>query len=198
MVTLLKFDFVSEKAVPFGELDPKLAGPVRHSASVPFVLLYLNTIHKATAGNKMQPVYIANGVVLQGTFLVLAFMRNCVIRFIVLGTYLKANAKGFAAVTEWDAAEKRISCRACAARPMEEPTLEKLRECMAQLCKHSGLPFRLCTAPAGQPVIKLSGAMFSETVSVCTVLVGAADPLKAEKIDYYRQELVLFVAPRNE
>lgn len=95
-------------------------------------------------------------------------------------------------MTEWEAVEKRISCRAYAEQPVEEPKLKKLRECVEQLRQRSGLPFQLCTAPAGQPVVKLSGAMFSGTVSVCAVLVGKADPLSAEKVGYYGQRLVLY------
>lgn len=95
-------------------------------------------------------------------------------------------------MTEWEAVEKRISFRAYAERPVEEPTLEKLRECVAQLQQRSGLPFQLCTASAGQPVVKLSGTMFSGTVSVCAALIGGADPLSAEKVGYCGQELVLY------
>lgn len=95
-------------------------------------------------------------------------------------------------MTEWEAVEKRISCRAYAERPVEEPTLEKRRECVAQLRQRAGLPFQLCTVPAGQPAVKLSGAMFSGTVSVCAALVAAADPISAEKVGYYGQELVLY------
>lgn len=95
-------------------------------------------------------------------------------------------------ITEWEAVEKRISCRAYAERPIEEPTLQKLRECVAQLRQRSGLPFQLCTALAGQPAVKLSGAMFSGTVSVCAALAGAGDALSGEKVGYYGQELVLY------
>ena len=95
-------------------------------------------------------------------------------------------------MTEWEAVEKRISCRAYAAQPLDEATLQKLCSYVEELRQASGMPFQLCTAPAGKAAVKLSGTMFSGTVSVCAALVGGDDPLSAEKVGYYGQDLVLY------
>ena len=92
-------------------------------------------------------------------------------------------------MTEWEAVEKRISCRAYRDEPLPEEILRQLEEKAAALREASGLRF---VPVRGKPAVKLAAAMFSGRVDFCAALIGPDDPLSAEKLGYYGQELVLY------
>ena len=92
-------------------------------------------------------------------------------------------------MTEWEAVEKRISCRAYRDEPLPEDVLRQMEEKAAALREASGLRF---VPVRGKPAVKLAAAMFSGRVDFCAALIGPDDPLSAEKLGYYGQELVLY------
>ncbi len=92
-------------------------------------------------------------------------------------------------MTEWEAIEKRISCRAYRDEPLPDAVIRRLEEKIETLNAESGLRFVLVR---GTPAVKLSGAMFAGRVGLCAALIGGEDPLSAEKVGYYGQDLVLF------
>ena len=93
-------------------------------------------------------------------------------------------------MTEWEASERRISCRAYEDRPVEKDILDMLQACIEELNAESGLHFQLFASD--QPTIKMSAAMFSGPVSSYAALVGGDTPEDAEKVGYYGQQLVLY------
>ena len=93
-------------------------------------------------------------------------------------------------ISEWEASEQRISCRAYEDRPIEKDIAEKLKICAEALNAESGLHFQLFTSE--QPVIKMAAAMFSGPVYAYAALVGKDTPEDAEKVGYYGQKLVLY------
>lgn len=96
-------------------------------------------------------------------------------------------------LTEWEAVERRVSCRAYQDRTIEEETLRQLTEKVQELNQASGLRFQFYTTRnAGEPALKLSSAMFAGKVYHYAALVGGDDPLSAEKVGYYGQKLVLY------
>ena len=96
-------------------------------------------------------------------------------------------------MTQWQAVETRISCRAYQERFLPEELLAQLEEKVAALNAESGLRFCLCRSDDPEkPAVKLAGAMFSGRVYVAAALIGGEDALSAEKVGYYGQELVLF------
>ena len=96
-------------------------------------------------------------------------------------------------MTQWEAIETRVSCRAYQEKFLPEEILARLAEKLAALNAASGLRFCLCTSDdPDKPAVKLAGAMFSGRVYCCAALIGGADALSAEKVGYYGQELVLF------
>ena len=96
-------------------------------------------------------------------------------------------------MTEWEASEKRISCRAYQDRRVEASTLQQLRIYIDQLNTQSGLRFRLYTSEEpGKPAIKLAASMFSGPVYAFAALAAGEDPLSSEKLGYYGQQLILY------
>ena len=93
-------------------------------------------------------------------------------------------------LTEWEAVEKRISCRAYRNEKIDSDTLQRLSDYIAELNRESGLRFQICTTDS--PTIKLSAAMFDGDVYTYAVLVGGDDPITSEKVGYYGQKLVLY------
>ena len=67
-------------------------------------------------------------------------------------------------MTEWEAVEKRISCRAYRDEPLPEEILRQLEEKAAALREASGLRF---VPVRGKPAVKLAAAMFSGRVDFC-------------------------------
>ena len=94
-------------------------------------------------------------------------------------------------MTEWEAIEKRISCRAYRDERLPGDVLRQLKERADSLSAASGLRICICEG-RDKPAVKLSGAMFSGKVYCCAALIGKDEPLSAEKIGYYGQDLVLF------
>ena len=94
-------------------------------------------------------------------------------------------------MTEWEAIEKRISCRAYRDEPLPEDTVRLLEEKARALSEDSGIRICICADPE-KPAVKLSAAMFSGRVYCCAALIGGSDPLSAERIGYYGQALVLY------
>ena len=96
-------------------------------------------------------------------------------------------------LSEWEAVQKRISCRSFEERFIEAEKLQKLKEYVEELNAESGLHFQLfSSAEAGKPAIKMNGAMFSGRVYAFAALVGGTDPESSEKVGYYGQRLVLY------
>lgn len=96
-------------------------------------------------------------------------------------------------LTEWEAIQKRVSCRAYQDRRIDGATLKQMEEKVQELNRASGLHFQFYTTRnAGEPALKLSPAMFSGNVYHYAALVGGEDPLSAEKVGYYGQKLVLY------
>ena len=96
-------------------------------------------------------------------------------------------------LSEWEAVQKRISCRSFEERFIEEETLQKLEACVEELNAESGLHFQLFSSKdAGKPAIKMNGAMFSGRVYTFAALVGGTDSESSEKVGYYGQKLVLY------
>lgn len=96
-------------------------------------------------------------------------------------------------LTEWEAIERRVSCRAYQDRRLDEGTLEKLSAYVEELDRASGLHIQLITAEEpGTQAVKLASMMFSGPVYTCAVLPGGDDPLSAEKVGYYGHSLVLY------
>ena len=96
-------------------------------------------------------------------------------------------------ITEWEAVQKRISCRSYEDRLIDPDILQKLMEFNDQLNEESGLHFQLFSLDKqGSPAVKLAAAMFSGPVYTFAALVGGEDKLSAEKVGYYGQRLVLY------
>ena len=94
-------------------------------------------------------------------------------------------------MTEWEAIEKRVSCRAYRDESLPGEMIRQLEEKAAELNAASGLRISIC-ADSEKPVVKLAGAMFSGKVFCCAALIGGGNPLSAEKIGYFGQALVLY------
>ena len=96
-------------------------------------------------------------------------------------------------MTEWEAVQKRISCRSFEDRMIDPDILQKLKECIGQLNEESGLHFQLFSSDSkGRPAIKMAAVMFSGPVYTFAALVGGEDPLSAEKVGYYGHRFVLY------
>ena len=96
-------------------------------------------------------------------------------------------------MTQWEAVQTRISCRAYQETLLPGEVLGQLEEKIAALNAASGLRFCLCVSrDPEKPAVKLAGAMFSGRVTCCAALFGGEDDLSGEKVGYYGQELVLF------
>ena len=93
-------------------------------------------------------------------------------------------------MTEWEASEQRISCRAFTDRRPDDETLDRLQACVDGLNRASGLHFQLIVTD--EPQLKLAASMFSGGVCVYAALVGRDDCEAAEKVGYYGQQLVLY------
>lgn len=95
-------------------------------------------------------------------------------------------------LTEYEALEKRVSVRAYAKRAVEPEVLRELKELIDEINASAGLHFQLVdTEGANVPAVKLSGAMFSGTVSTCALLVGPEDEIGGEMVGYFGEKLVL-------
>ena len=94
-------------------------------------------------------------------------------------------------LTEWEAIEKRISCRAYRDQRLDVELLRLLSDYTAELNGESGLRFQLITSD-GKPTLKLSPAMFDGGVYTYAALVGGDDPVSSEKVGYFGQKLVLY------
>ena len=96
-------------------------------------------------------------------------------------------------MTEWEAIQTRVSCRAYQEKLLPEETVRLLEEKLAALNAASGLRFCLCRSEDLEtPAVKLAGAMFSGRVYAAAVLFGGEDALGAEKVGYYGEDLVLY------
>jgi len=98
-------------------------------------------------------------------------------------------------MTQWEAIEKRVSCRTfrdmLPARELIDSLIERTRE----LAEESGADIRFVySTDIGRPVVKLSPSMFSGGVYAAAALIGGTDPLSAEKLGYYGEELLLYAA----
>ena len=95
-------------------------------------------------------------------------------------------------MTEWEAVEKRISCRAFEDRMPGPEILAQLEACVGELNRESGLRFQLIVSGDGsRPAVRMSPAMFSGPVYVCAALVAGDSPAESEKLGYYGEKLVL-------
>ena len=95
-------------------------------------------------------------------------------------------------MTEWEAVEKRISCRAFEDRLIEPGILKQLGEYVKELNQESGLSFQLIASEEkGKPAIKMSPAMFSGPVYAFAALVAKDSMEASEELGYYGEKLVL-------
>ncbi len=95
-------------------------------------------------------------------------------------------------MTEWEAIEKRISCRAFTDRPVDPAVLEELRAYVDELNGEAGLHFQLYSSDRpGKPAIKMAASMFSGPVYAFAALVAGDDPASLEKLGYYGEKFVL-------
>lgn len=95
-------------------------------------------------------------------------------------------------MTEFEALQNRISVRSYEKKVIEPGLVDELRELIGDINARSGLDFRLIhTGDANKPAVKLSGAMFSGSVSTCALLIGPADAIGSEMVGYFGQSLVL-------
>lgn len=95
-------------------------------------------------------------------------------------------------LTEYEALLRRVSVRSFEKRVLEPPIVQELRSLTDEINSQSGLDFRLVhTGDASKAAVKLSGAMFSGSVSTCALLIGGADEISAEMVGYFGQKLVL-------
>lgn len=96
-------------------------------------------------------------------------------------------------MTQWEAIEKRISCRSYQEVFLPEAIVHRLEEKIGTLNAASGLRFVLVRSEEpDRPAVKLAGAMFSGKVYTAAALIGGDDPVSAEKVGYFGQELVLY------
>lgn len=95
-------------------------------------------------------------------------------------------------MTEWEAIQKRISCRSYQETPIDAEILKILEAMVDALNAESGLHIQLITSDGkNKPLLKLASAMFSGQVFTYAALVGGKDVISAEKIGYYGEKLVL-------
>lgn len=96
-------------------------------------------------------------------------------------------------MTDWEAIEKRISCRAYEDKLIDEKTLTNLKINADILSKTSGLNLQLIySSEEGKPAIQMAKSMFSGPVYAYLALVGAEDNLSAEKVGYFGESFVLY------
>ncbi len=95
-------------------------------------------------------------------------------------------------MTQWEAIEKRISCRAYEDRLVDDKIVEQIQKYVDEINKESGLHFQLfVSGRQGESAISMSAAMFSGPIYMFVALVGGEDPVSSEKVGYYGQSLVL-------
>lgn len=96
-------------------------------------------------------------------------------------------------LAEWEAVEKRISCRSYQNKLLPADLLQKLEAKIHELNAESGLNFQFYhSEELTKPVIQMTAAMFSGNIYAVAALVGGNDPISSEKVGYYGQELVLY------
>lgn len=95
-------------------------------------------------------------------------------------------------MTNTEAIDARISCRAYGDEPLTEDMLDKLRTCVSELCEESGLRFVLVGPTDGGPALKLSGRMFAGNVSTYLALIGPDDNDTRERFGYFGEKFVLY------
>ncbi|MBO7673579.1 MAG: hypothetical protein J6S63_01060 [Atopobiaceae bacterium] len=95
-------------------------------------------------------------------------------------------------MTNTEAIDTRISCRAYTDEPLDEGTLDKLRTYVDELVAESGLRFVLVGPSDGGATLKLSGRMFSGNVSTYLALIGPDDNDTRERFGYYGEKFVLY------
>ena len=93
-------------------------------------------------------------------------------------------------MTDWEASEKRISCRSYADRRLDGETMEKLRVYMEQLNGISGLHMQLISTDT--PTLALAKTMFDGPVYTYIAAVGEKSSEGEEKVGYYGEDLVLY------
>jgi hypothetical protein len=95
-------------------------------------------------------------------------------------------------MTNTEAIDARISCRAYRNEPLSEDALSKLRTCVDGLREESGLRFVLVGPTDGGPTLKLSGRMFTGNVSTYLALIGPDDNDTRERFGYFGEKFVLY------
>lgn len=90
-----------------------------------------------------------------------------------------------------EAIEKRISCRAYADQPLDQPVIDELATLAATLGEEGGFTLAVIGPTDGGKKLRLNGRMFSGPVSTYAALIGADDDLTREKVGYFGEKLVL-------
>jgi nitroreductase len=89
------------------------------------------------------------------------------------------------------AINKRISCRAYDAWPIEQEKLDALAAEVARINEHTGMHFQLRGPEDGASTIVLSNRMFAGGVENYLALVAPNDAVWREKVGYFGERLVL-------
>ncbi len=89
------------------------------------------------------------------------------------------------------AIEKRISCRAFAARPVEQEKFEALQAEAERINAETGLHFQMYGPREDGTAIDMAANMFGSNPPCYAALVSANDPAIEEKLGYYGEKLVL-------
>jgi len=95
-------------------------------------------------------------------------------------------------MTNTEAIDARISCRAYKDEPLSEDTIGKLRAFVDDLVEESGLRFVLVSPAEGGATLKLGGRMFTGDVSTYLALIGPDDDATRERFGYFGEEFVLY------
>ena len=100
-------------------------------------------------------------------------------------------------MTEYEALQKRISCRAFEDRPLTDEERTALEECAAALdaaakAADPALRIELFTPGPGEKKLAMSKAMFMGPVYTYAAVIGPGTPEAAEKLGYFGHKLVLF------
>lgn len=94
-------------------------------------------------------------------------------------------------MTNWEAIQNRISCRAFSDKPIENEVFEELKRKLEELSQKAELRFVPVNQAEANPKLKLSAAMFTGDFPAYVAFLGKDSPLDAEKIGFYGEEFVL-------
>lgn len=96
-------------------------------------------------------------------------------------------------MTELQAIEKRISCRAYRDEKIAQDILAALEAKINEINQTGNMHFILVNSDGDKtPYLQLASAMFAGKVHSYIILCGAEDPITAEKVGYFGEQIVLY------